>query len=98
MIELERSVEHRWTIDKNVNDKRILTEFATVMSRKNNFTLDDLIDDTISCGRFNESGAEYASGSSITVGVRLLQAKYYMLGYDVTDHSSEQKNSCRPLC
>ena len=91
MIELERSVEHRWTIDKNVNDKRILTEFATVMSRKNNFTLDDLIDDTISCGRFNESGAEYASGSSITVGVRLLQAKYYMLGYDVTDHSSGTK-------
>ena len=92
MIELERSTEHRWTIDKNVNDKSILTDFAALMvEKKGGFTLDDLVDDTIYQGRVQEPGAEYGRGSSITTGVRLLQAKYYMFGYEVTDRGTGQK-------
>lgn len=92
MIELLRSAEHRWTIDKNVNDKSILTEFASLMvNKRGGFTLDDLVDDTIYQGRVQEPGAIYGRGSSITTGVRLLQAKYYMFGYDVNDRKTGQK-------
>lgn len=92
MMELLRTTEHRWTIDKNVNDKSILTEFAALMANKRGgFTLDDLVDDTIYQGRTQEPGAEYNKGSSITTGVRLLQAKYYMFGYDVNDRETGQK-------
>lgn len=92
MIELERSIEHRWTIDKNVNHQSILTKFAALMADKQNgFTLEDLVDDTITQGRVQEPGAEYYRGSSITTRVRLLQAKYYMFGYDVNDRAKGQK-------
>lgn len=92
MIRLERSCEHRWTIDKNVNDKSILTEFARLMTnKKRGFTLDDLVDESIEQGRILEPEGDYYIGSSITIGVRLLQAKYYMFGYDVNDRETGTK-------
>lgn len=75
MIQLERSMTHRWIIDKNVNSKDILADFAALVSNaQNGFTMNDLISDSI-------MQARDGSGSSITIGVRLLQACYYMLGY-----------------
>lgn len=93
MIDLLRTTEHRWTIDKNVNDINILTEFAALMSQKRGFRLEDLVDDSITQGRVYDPAVPYGirRGSQITTGVRLLQAKYYMFGYDVNDRDSGAK-------
>ncbi len=95
MIKLIRSTEHRWTIDKNVNDKKLLADFAALMSRHRGFRLKDLVDDSITQGRAYDPvvsyGTDVKKGSQITTGVRLLQAKYYMLGYDVNDRETGTK-------
>lgn len=93
MIELIRTPEHRWTIDKNVNDKSLLADFAVLMSQKRGFRLEDLVDDSITQGRVNDPETPYGirRGSKITTGVRLLQAKFYMLGYDVNDRETGTK-------
>ena len=75
MIELERSMTHKWIIDKNVNSKDILKEFAALVSdAERGFNYEDMISQTITQGRD-------ADGSTITIGVRLLQACFYMFGY-----------------
>jgi hypothetical protein len=75
MIQLERSMIHKWIIDKNVNSKEIITEFTALISNSpTGFNLDELVAQTITQGR-----AE--NGSTITVGVRLLQSCFYMFGY-----------------
>jgi len=75
MIQLERSMIHKWIIDKNVNSKEILTEFTALLSNApKGFNFDELVTQTITQGRAN-------NGSTITVGVRLLQSCFYMFGY-----------------
>lgn len=102
MINLLRTQEHRWTIDKNVNDKTLLAGFAALMSQKRSFRLDELVDDSITQGRVNSPRDSHGNlnraGSQITTGVRLLQAKYYMLGYDVNvRHSGSKKFMPSPM-
>lgn len=81
MIQLERSMNHKWIIDKNVNSKDILSEFAAILSAsQNGFQFEDVVSRAISQGRKREG--DYADkGSTITIGVRLLQACFYMFGY-----------------
>lgn len=81
MIDLKRSMFHKWIIDKNVNSKDILSEFATLISVANGgFNYEEIVSQTITQGRKNEG--DYADkGSVITIGVRLLQACFYMFGY-----------------
>lgn len=75
MIQLERSMIHKWIIDKNVNSKELLTEFTALLSNsQTGFNFEELISQTITQGRVN-------NGSSITIGVRLLQSCFYMFGY-----------------
>jgi hypothetical protein len=75
MIQLERSMIHKWIIDKNVNSKVIITEFTALLSNApRGFNFDELVPQTITQGRAN-------SGSTITIGVRLLQSCFYMFGY-----------------
>lgn len=75
MIELERSMTHKWIIDKNVNSKDILSDFAAIASdAQRGFNYKEMISQTITQGRD-------ANGSTITIGVRLLQACFYMFGY-----------------
>lgn len=75
MIQLERSMIHKWIIDKNVNSKEILTEFTALLSNaQNGFGFEELVSQTITQGRAN-------NGSKITIGVRLLQSCFYMFGY-----------------
>lgn len=75
MIDLERSMTHKWIIDKNVNSKDILSEFAAIVSdAQRGFNFEEMISQTITQGRD-------ADGSTITIGVRLLQACFYMFGY-----------------
>lgn len=81
MIKLDRSMIHKWIIDKNVNSKDILKEFtATVSGAQVGFNFDEIITQTITQGRKFE-GTQISKGSSITVGVRLLQSCFYMFGY-----------------
>ena len=81
MIALERSMMHKWIIDKNVNSKDILSEFAAIISNTpNGFNLEDMVSRTVTQGRTNE-GYYAERGSTITIGVRLLQACFYMFGY-----------------
>ena len=81
MIGLERSMMHKWIIDKNVNSKDILSEFAAIISNTpDGFNLEDMVSRTVTQGRTNE-GYYAERGSTITIGVRLLQACFYMFGY-----------------
>lgn len=75
MIELERSMSHKWIIDKNVNSKDILSEFAALVSdAQKGFGFEEMVEQTVTQGRDGK-------GSTITIGVRLLQACFYMFGY-----------------
>ena len=79
MINLERTMEHRWIIDKNVNSPDILSNFATVaQDATSGFRVEDILDSTGSDG-FYQSRREGAE--IITAGVRLLQVCFYMFGY-----------------
>ena len=79
MISLERSNEHRWTIDKNVNSSDLLAAFANIMQTNHDgFSFDDAMAHISAQGIYQGRSDE---GSTITIGVRLLQACYYMFGY-----------------
>lgn len=84
MIELERSMIHKWILDKNVNSKDILSGFAEIVCREQEgFLCEEIVDQTVYRGRIIE-GDNAMRGSTITVGVRLLQACFYMFGYSTT--------------
>jgi hypothetical protein len=90
MIQLNRSMIHKWIIDKNVNSKDILEEFtASVISAHKGFNFDEIINQTISQGRKIDE-FHVNKGSSITVGVRLLQACFYMYGYSTNLDSGKK--------
>ena len=82
MIHLERSMIHKWIIDKNVNSKDILSEFAAILSdARRGFNFKEMVSQTITQGRKDEGITDADKGSTITIGVRLLQACFYMFGY-----------------
>ena len=88
MITLERHMEHRWIIDKNVNSKELLSEFAVIMKDvANALDFDDIkqyiSQNGIYQGRNND-------GYKITIGVRLLQACYYMFGYSFNSKNAKK--------
>ena len=73
---------HKWIIDKNVNSQNIIADFTRLISnRQSGFSLDELVHDSIAQGRTGDMGKDGHRGSAITIGVRLLQACFYMLGY-----------------
>lgn len=73
---------HKWIIDKNVNSQNIIADFTRLISnRQSGFSLDELVHDSIAQGRTGDMGKNGHRGSAITIGVRLLQACFYMLGY-----------------
>jgi hypothetical protein len=81
MIQLDRSMIHKWIIDKNVNSKDILSEFTALVSgAQSGFNLEEMVPQTITQGR-NDEESHANKGSTITIGVRLLQSCFYMLGY-----------------
>ena len=99
MISLQRSLDHRWIIDKNVSSKELLSQFAGVL--KDESTGIDyaslLAKLTSYQGRPNNSAAgganaQVPAGHSITFGVRILQLCYYMFGYTYyPDPNTRQK-------
>ena len=88
MIDLERSMEHRWIIDKNVNSKDILSEFAKIIKNKDTgFDFNEIKEHIHAAGTYHGRSDE---GSTITIGVRLLQACYYMFGYSYNTSKSKK--------
>ncbi len=94
MIHLERSMIHKWIIDKNVNSKDIISEFTKLISEaQNGFAFEDMVSQTITQGRKAE-GSYANKGSTITIGVRLLQSCFYMFGY--TTNMDDGRKSFMP--
>jgi hypothetical protein len=88
MIKLERSMNHRWIIDKNVNSKDILSEFANIIKNKETgFDFDEIKSHAHEAGAYR---GRSEAGSTITIGVRLLQACFYMFGYSYNMSNSKK--------
>ena len=86
MIELQRSLDHRWIIDKNVSSKDLLSQFAGVLkdeSKGINYqsVLNKLTSyqGRPSYTKVGLSNGNAPAGHSITFGVRILQLCYYIL-------------------
>ena len=68
MIELQRSMDHRWIIDKNVNSKDILQDFAEIAKDcSRGFSFTDIVRKASARGSYQgrKSGED---GARITVG------------------------------
>ena len=79
MIELNRSMENKWILQKNISSSKLLKTFVEALSEDDNEVdkegLKNRLKDKDSYqGRSDE-------GSSSTMGVRLSQACFYMFGY-----------------
>ena len=99
MIALQRSLDHRWIIDKNVSSKDLLSQFAGVLKDEaTGIDYQSVLKKLTSyqgrpsyavAGQSNNSAPV---GHSITFGVRILQLCYYMFGYTYyPDPSTKQK-------
>ena len=96
MIELQRSMDHRWIIDKNVNSKDILQDFAEIAKDcSRGFSFTDIVRKASARGSYQgrKSGED---GARITVGVRILQACYYMFGYTFNVDNDANKKVFMP--
>ena len=79
MIELIRSKEHKWILQKNISSRDLFLVFVDALHDNDNVADNDdikrmLRDNKSYQGRTDE-------GSSSTMGVRLSQACFYMFGY-----------------
>lgn len=79
MIELERSKEHKWILQKNINSVPLFIDFIDALSNQDN------IIDTSNIKNQLKNKQSYRGrsnkGNSNTMGVRLSQACFYMFGY-----------------
>ena len=99
MIKLQRSLDHRWIIDKNVSSKDLISQFADVLKdQASGIDYQSLLTKLTSYqGRPSNAVAGLANssipaGHSITFGVRILQLCYYMFGYTYyPDPNTKQK-------
>lgn len=83
MIELERSKDHKWILQKNISSKSLLIDFVGALKDQDNIIdaeniKEQLKDKRVYRGRSDE-------GNAGTMGVRLSQACFYMFGYKKGD-------------
>lgn len=89
MISLQRSMDHRWIIDKNVSSKDLLAQFASVL-RDESCGID--YSSVLTKLTSYQGRPSVSDGHNITFGVRILQLCYYMFGYTYyPDPSTNQK-------
>lgn len=77
MIELSRSKDHKWILQKNVSSKDIITAYLECIKNTNvdfDRVMNTLRDDGVYMGRS-------AQGATNTMGVRFSQMCFYMFGY-----------------
>ena len=79
LIELDRSKENKWILQKNISSVPKFIDFVDALSNQNN------VIDTANIKRQLKDKGLYQGrseeGSSSTMGVRLSQACFYMFGY-----------------
>jgi hypothetical protein len=75
-----RTKDRRWILQKNINSSSKIIDFAkAIASLNNNISYDDLIH------KLNEHTDRSNIGSTSTIGVRLSQLAFYMVGYKAND-------------
>ena len=87
MINLNRSKEHRWIFQKNINSSEIITKFIHATQLLNNCADKSIVLER--CKRNGSYKGRTNDGSSNTMGVRTSERKFYMFGYSLR----EKKNS-----
>jgi hypothetical protein len=78
MIELERSKEKRWILQKNINSRKLLEEFIKSLDKNRDVNRTKILDNL----KNNEGyKGRSSAGSENTIGVRYSQTCFYMFGY-----------------
>ena len=79
MINLTRSKENKWIMQKNISSSELLEAFVSGMNNQSNqINHDYLVNYLRNTDTYHGRSAE---GSTSTMGVRLSQACFYMFGY-----------------
>lgn len=79
MIELYRSKEHKWILQKNISSVPLFIDFIDALDNQ-----DNIIDKTNIKKQLKDKKSYHGrseEGSSNTIGIRLSQACFYMFGY-----------------
>ena len=79
MIELERSKDHKWILQKNISSKSLLIDFVGALNEQDNIIDAENIKKQLKDKQVYRGRSE--TGNAGTMGVRLSQACFYMFGY-----------------
>lgn len=79
MINLNRSKDNKWIMQKNISSSELLEAFVSGMQNQNNIIDSDYLVNYLR--NTNTYHGRSAEGSSNTMGVRLSQACFYMFGF-----------------
>lgn len=83
MIELERSKDHKWILQKNISSKSLLIDFVGALNDQDNIIDAENIKEQLKDKQVYRGRSEI--GNAGTMGVRLSQACFYMFGYKKKD-------------
>lgn len=83
MIELERSKNHKWILQKNISSKSLLIDFVGALNEQDNIIDSENIKKQLKDKQVYRGRSE--TGNAGTMGVRLSQACFYMFGYKKND-------------
>ena len=83
MIELERSKNHKWILQKNISSKSLLIDFVGALNDQDNIIDAENIKEQLKDKQVYRGRSE--TGNAGTMGVRLSQACFYMFGYKKND-------------
>ena len=79
MIELERSKDHKWILQKNISKVSLFIDFIDALSNQDNLINNTTIKEYLQ--KKNSYHGRSDEGNASTIGVRLSQACFYMFGY-----------------
>ena len=79
VINLNRSKENKWIMQKNISSSELLEAFVSGMQNQNNIINSDYLVNYLRETNMYHGRSEV--GSSNTMGVRLSQACFYMFGF-----------------
>lgn len=79
MINLNRTKENKWIIQKNISSSELLEVFVSGLHKQNNIINNDYLVNYLKNTETYHGRSEH--GNANTMGVRLSQACFYMFGY-----------------
>jgi len=87
MIALNRTKDHKWIFQKNINSALIMQQFVSITNRMDNRAYKEVM-----LAELRRSGFYHGrspNGSANTMGVRTSQMKFYMFGYSLPSSSKQ---------